>query len=77
MNTESETNERELFVASDIQSIPIFELRPMCKNWLEWLIAIVVFKICRVSPPIEFATETRRMVRIEARDRSQAGHELL
>ncbi len=66
MSTGSPQNERELFVASDIQSIPVFELRPMCSNVVEWLMAIVLFKVCRLKPPVEFATETRRMVRIEA-----------
>ncbi len=65
MSTATENNERELFVASDIQSIPAFELRPMCNSLFEWLVALVLFKICRMKPPIEFATETRRMVRIE------------
>ena len=59
-------NDRELFVASDIQSIPMFELRPMCSNFVEWLMAIVIFKVFRAKPPIQFATETRRMMRIES-----------
>ncbi len=65
MSTGTASNERELFVASDIQTIPAFELKPMCGSLFEWLFAIVVFKIFRMKPPVEFATETRRMVRIE------------
>lgn len=66
MSTGSAVNDRELFVASDIQYIPASELRPMCGSLFEWLFAIVVFKVFRVKPPVEFATETRRMVRIES-----------
>ena len=65
MSTESSGDERELFVATDIRSIPAGELRPMCDSLFAWLFAIVVFKIFRVKPPVEFATENRRMVRIE------------
>lgn len=64
-NANQHDKERELFVATDIRNIPAFELRPICGSLFEWLFAIVMFKIFRIKPPIEFASENRRMVRIE------------
>ena len=60
-----EDKERELFVASDLQSIPMFESLPML-GLGQWLSAIVLYKLLRVKPPIEFATESRRMMRVDA-----------
>lgn len=55
---------RQLFIAGDIKNIPYLELRPMCSNVLEWLLAGVLFKICRIPSPAQFATESRRLVRV-------------
>ncbi|MCG8650706.1 MAG: hypothetical protein MI861_12790 [Pirellulales bacterium] len=62
----STLEERELFVTTDIRSIPTMELRPMCRNFSEWLIAIFAFKILRAKTEPEFASESRRLVQIEA-----------
>lgn len=66
MSTRTEAeNERELFVAGDLNFIPVMELRPLCDGVVQWLTAIAMFKVFRTKSPAFFATETRRLVRIE------------
>ncbi|TWU04446.1 hypothetical protein [Stieleria varia] len=58
--------DRQLFVSGDIRSIPFGELRPMCSNVFEWLVAGVLFKLFRMPAPLQFATESRRLLSVNA-----------
>ena len=60
-------DERELFIATDIGAIPIFELKPMCKNFVEWGIAVLMFKVFGAKAPITFASENRRLVKVDGK----------
>lgn len=61
----AEGDERELFVTTDIRSIPAMELLPMCSGISEWLTAILVFKILRTKSDAVFACESRRLVKVD------------
>lgn len=58
-------DDRELFVTTDLRSIPMMELRPMCGGISQWLSAILNFKILRASSDVTYAYESRRLVRVE------------
>ena len=60
------TDDRELFVTTDIRSIPIRELLPMCGGVTQWLTAVLAFKLFRAKSEVTFACESRRLVRIDA-----------
>jgi hypothetical protein len=59
------TDDRELFVTTDIRSIPVRELLPMCGGVVQWLTAVLAFKIFRAKSDVTFACESRRLVRVE------------
>lgn len=58
-------DDRELFVTTDIRSIPMMELRSMC-SFPDWLMAIVAGKIFRANAEAIFACESRRLVKVDA-----------
>ncbi len=60
------SDDRELFVTTDLRSIPAMELRPMCGSHYEWLLAVLAFKVFRAKSEVAFACESRRLVRVDA-----------
>lgn len=59
------TDDRELFVTTDIRSIPVGELLPMCGGVAQWLTAVLAFKIFRAKSEVTFACESRRLVHVD------------
>ncbi len=60
------SDERELFVTTDLRGIPAMELRPMCKGFSDWLMTVLTFKLLRMKSEPAFAYESRRLVKVEA-----------
>ena len=63
---ESSDSDRQLFVTTDLRSIPAMELRPMCGSFGKWLGTVISFKLLRATSEPTFAFESRRLVRVEA-----------
>jgi hypothetical protein len=56
---------RELFVLSDLRSIPAAELRPMCGGMSQWISALLRYKLLRSKWAPAHAVELRRMARVD------------
>ena len=59
-------NDRELFVTTDYQTIPVGELRPLTGSLTTWVSAVVSHKILRSKSPTHFAIEAKRLVNGDA-----------
>lgn len=60
------TDDRELFVTNDFRSIPVAEMRPMLGSISEWLSAVLIHKILRTKPKIQYVIEACRLVKGDA-----------
>lgn len=59
-------DDREYFVTTDYQAIPVGELRPLTGSLSKWISAVVSHKILRSKPPTHFAIESKRLVNGDA-----------
>jgi hypothetical protein len=62
--TEAATDDsRELFVTTDLRSIPASESRPLCGGLGAWLSALLTHKLLRTKSPPTYAIELRRWLK--------------